>query len=174
MGIADFGAVLRHFRRRAGLSQNALATLAGINASYINRVERRQRAAPRRHVVLALARALTLSQRETDCCYLAAGLAPPSLQRLSPADSTVAALLGVLTDEHASPAALADFRAVVETLCSRWQRQGYSRQAGAVPAPSSEAPPGERLAVVAVRRRPAPSRRVAFAPGLAPVTRRSM
>ena len=155
MMINDFGAVLHHFRLRAGLSQNALAGIVGVNASYINRVERRQRGAPSRRVVLALARGLALSRRETDCCCVVAGLAPPSLQRLGPADSTVAAVLDVLTDDRLSPAALADFRAVVETLAYRWQRQRCQtddRPSGAVNDSAWRAPQAAHPMGVATRR----------------------
>lgn len=155
MMINNFGAVLRHFRLRAGLSQNALARLVGVNASYINRVERLQRGAPSRRVVLALARGLALSRRETDCCCVIAGLAPPSLQRLGPADSTVAAVLDVLTDDRLPPAALADFRAVVETQAYRWQSQRCQtddRPMGAVDDAVLRAPQAVHLTMVAARR----------------------
>jgi len=116
----DFGAVLRHFRVRARLSQNALAKKVGIDASYINRIESGQREAPGSSITLTLARELALSPREVDGFCVAAGHLPPRLQQLDPADSTIAAVLGVLTDFRLSPAALADFRAVVETIARHW------------------------------------------------------
>lgn len=58
------GVLLREYRLQAGLSQNALARMAGIDPAYVNRVERdlERSGAPSRRVVLALWRALV---RET-------------------------------------------------------------------------------------------------------------
>jgi transcriptional regulator with XRE-family HTH domain len=117
----DFGSTLRRYRLRAGLSQNALAKVVGINASYINRLESGEREAPTREVAHALARALTLAPEEVDRLLFSAGHVPPSLQKLGPADSTVAAVTRLLTNDRLSPEARADFRAVVETIAIRWQ-----------------------------------------------------
>lgn len=117
----DFGSTLRRYRLRAGLSQNALAKVVGINASYINRLESGEREAPTREVAQALARALNLAQEEVDRLLFSAGHVPPSLQKLGPADSTVAAVTRLLTNDRLSPEARADFRAVVETIAIRWQ-----------------------------------------------------
>ncbi len=117
----DFAGTLRRFRTRAGLSQNALAKVVGINASYINRLESGEREAPTREVAQALARALSLSTEEVDRLLFSAGHVPPSLQKLGPADSTVAAVTRLLTNDRLSPEARADFRAVVETIAIRWQ-----------------------------------------------------
>ncbi len=117
----DFASTLRRYRLRAGLSQNALAKVVGINASYINRLESGEREAPTREVAHALARALTLSPDEVDRLLFAAGHVPPSLQKLGPADSTITAVTRLLTNDRLSPEARADFRAVVETIAIRWQ-----------------------------------------------------
>ena len=116
-----FESTLRRYRLRAGISQNALAKVVGINASYINRLESGEREAPTREVAHALARALALVPEETDRLLFAAGHVPPSLQKLGPADSTVAAVTRLLTNDHLSPEARADFRAIVETIAIRWQ-----------------------------------------------------
>lgn len=117
----DFGSILRRYRLRAGLSQNALAKVVGINASYINRLESGEREAPTRDVAHAFARALNLPLEETDRLLFSAGHVPPSLQKLGPADSTVAAVTRLLTNDRLSPEARADFRAIVETIAIRWQ-----------------------------------------------------
>ena len=117
----DFGSTLRRYRLRAGVSQNALAKVVGINASYINRLESGEREAPTREVAHALARALALCPDEVDRLLFAAGHVPPSLQKLGPADSTIAAVTRLLTNDRLSPEARADFRAVVETIAIRWQ-----------------------------------------------------
>lgn len=116
----EFAATLRRFRLRAGLSQNALAKVVGINASYINRLESGEREAPARDVAHALARALALCTEEVDRLFFAAGHVPPSLQKLGPADSTIAAVTRLLTNDRLSPEARADFRAVIETIAIRW------------------------------------------------------
>lgn len=117
----DFGTALRFFRLRACHSQNSLAKVVGINASYINRLETGEREAPTREVVMALARALTLTIEETDRLVASAGQLPPSLQKLGPDDSTVAAVVAVLTNDRLSPECRADLRAVIETICIRWE-----------------------------------------------------
>ncbi len=117
----DFASTLRRFRLRAGISQNALAKIVGINASYINRLEHGEREAPTRDIARALAQALHLCVEEVDRLLFAAGHVPPSLQKLGPADSTIAAVTRLLTNDRLSPEARADFRAIVETIAIRWQ-----------------------------------------------------
>lgn len=116
-----FGRTLDYFIRRAGVSQNALAKIVGINASYINRLCSGEREAPTREVAAALGRALHLAPEEIDRLMFSAGHVPPSLQKLGPADSTVAAVTRLLTNDRLSPEARADFRAIVETIAIRWQ-----------------------------------------------------
>jgi transcriptional regulator with XRE-family HTH domain len=147
----DFGSTLRRYRLRAGLSQNALAKVVGINASYINRLESGEREAPTREVAHALARALGLASEEVDRLLFSAGHVPPSLQKLGPADSTVAAVTRLLTNDHLSPEARADFRAIVETIAIRWQcntaavaANGLAHPAGRNGRAVAPAPAGER------------------------------
>lgn len=133
-GERAFGVALRRYRRCLGLSQNALAKVVGIDASYINRLESGEREAPSRRTALALARALQLSRDDVDRLLCSAGYLPPSLHRLGPTDSTVCAVARVLADGRLSPEVRADFRAVVETIAYRWQRlarQEPPRQAAA-------------------------------------------
>jgi transcriptional regulator with XRE-family HTH domain len=117
----SFGRTLDYFIRRAGISQNALAKIVGISASYVNRLCSGEREAPTREVAHALARAMKLAPEEVDRLLFSAGHVPPSLQKLGPADSTVAAVTRLLTNDKISPEARADFRAIVETIAIRWQ-----------------------------------------------------
>lgn len=71
-----FGALLASYRRRAGLSQNALALAVGMNASSINRYESGERDRPEREAVDALASALGLTRQGHDLLRIAAGYAP--------------------------------------------------------------------------------------------------
>ena len=73
---AAVGALLARYRRRAGLSQNALAKVAGRNPSAINRYESGERDRPERAAVDALAGALGLTERERDLLLVASGYAP--------------------------------------------------------------------------------------------------
>lgn len=121
--MSSFGASLRQYRLRRGWSQNAFAQLAHRTSSYINRLESGKRGAPTRATTLALAQALELASDDVDQLLGSAGYLPLSLQLLDPADTTVRAVVRLLTDERLSPGVLTDFRAVVETIASRWQRQ---------------------------------------------------
>jgi DNA-binding XRE family transcriptional regulator len=64
-------------RRASGLRREELATLAGISADYLTRLEQGRATAPSAQVVEALARALRLSDTERDLLYRLAGHAAP-------------------------------------------------------------------------------------------------
>ncbi|WP_027344651.1 helix-turn-helix transcriptional regulator [Hamadaea tsunoensis] len=64
-------------RRAAGLRREELASLAGISADYLTRLEQGRATAPSAQVVEALARALRLSDPERDLLYQLAGHAAP-------------------------------------------------------------------------------------------------
>lgn len=134
-GRDSFGATLRRYRLRSGHTQNSLAKVVQVNASYINRMETGERSAPTREIALALARGMELSAYESDRLVASAGLLPPGLQKLGPGDSTVAAVIGLLTNDRLSPEARADFRAVVETMAIRWQSMYQWRAEKPVPPP---------------------------------------
>lgn len=130
--MSPYATILRRYRLRARLSQNALAHRLGLDPSYLNRLESGARGAPGYDVALALARALARSPEELDRLLFAAGHLPLRLQRLGPADHTIAAVLAVLTDDRLTLAARADFRAVVETVAGRWARD--ARDGSTAPA----------------------------------------
>jgi transcriptional regulator with XRE-family HTH domain len=67
--------LLRGFRERAGLSQEALATRAGLAPAAVSALERGVRRRPYPHTVAALARALRLSAAER-ASFAAAARAP--------------------------------------------------------------------------------------------------
>lgn len=78
-----FGELLREYRRRAGLSQKALAGKAGYHPSYINRLERGKRMPPRQYGTLQdLAAALQLTHEESNALIAAAGLEPVLLVQI--------------------------------------------------------------------------------------------
>lgn len=77
-----WGQLLRQARETAGLSQQALATRAGLNVSYISRLERGSRR-PRRQALLRLAAALQIKGSELVDWLTACDLASlPLLSRL--------------------------------------------------------------------------------------------
>ena len=64
MAFGPFGYLLKRWRRERELSQRKLAALAGINHSYINRLESRTKQSPSDKEVEKLARGLGLADRE--------------------------------------------------------------------------------------------------------------
>ncbi len=64
-------------RRATGLRREELATLAGISADYLTRLEQGRATAPSAQVVESLARALRLADSERDLLYRLAGHAAP-------------------------------------------------------------------------------------------------
>jgi transcriptional regulator with XRE-family HTH domain/3-methyladenine DNA glycosylase AlkC len=90
--MSAFGNILKSYRERAGLSQNELAIQAGLSGSTISRVESGERSPLRkRSQVMALVKALGLTQAETDSLLSAADLAPSTATELSlhPRDDTL-------------------------------------------------------------------------------------
>ena len=67
---SPFGALLRHHRLSAGLSQEALAERAGISAPAIAALERGRRVAPRPETLLLLSRALVLTPEDQELFLL--------------------------------------------------------------------------------------------------------
>ncbi len=123
VGGASFGQVLKELRLGRGLSQAAVAARAGVDRSYVNRLEAGERAAPGPAAVEALAEALQLTDAEADRLLAAAGLLPRSLRRLGPADPTLLLLAQRLTDRNLSPAARAALRAAVTTIARHWSER---------------------------------------------------
>jgi len=82
MNENDFGEMLKIFRERVGLSQRGLAAEAGIDTSYISRIERGERNA-RRPIALRLANILQLTQEEQDFWLIQAGFISPRMQDLA-------------------------------------------------------------------------------------------
>lgn len=85
MSGETFGQMLRRLRIERALSQNELARQAGVDAAYVNRLERAgephpnggaiKRHLPSREIILALAAVLDLSYAERDRFLFCSGLA---------------------------------------------------------------------------------------------------
>ncbi|MFD4636122.1 ATP-binding protein [Lentzea sp. NPDC058436] len=77
--MADqFAALVRHHRRRAGLTQESLAARSGISVSTIRGVETGRRTNPQVSSIRQLARALGLAPAEEEELLVAAGGTPPA------------------------------------------------------------------------------------------------
>jgi transcriptional regulator with XRE-family HTH domain len=146
-----FGEVLRRLRAARGASQAAVAARAGMDRSYVNRLEAGERGAPHESAVEALARALDLSGAEADHLLAAAGLLPRALRALGAADPTLVLLAQRLTDSGLSAAARAALRATVEAVARHWA------DPPAVPAgeppPTGPAPPAAQAPATAAPER---------------------
>lgn len=75
-----FGALMRHWRKRRRLSQLDLAVGADVSSRHLSFIET-GRSAPSRAMVLRLAAALDVPQREQNQLLVAAGLAPEYTER---------------------------------------------------------------------------------------------
>jgi transcriptional regulator with XRE-family HTH domain len=134
-----FGEVLRDLRVTRGVSQAQLATRAGMDRSYVNRMEAGERGAPAPAATEALARALDLSSLEADRLFIAAGLLPRSLRTLGADDPTILLLAQRLADPRLSVAARAALRATVETIARCWSNPVAAMSAGSEGSPARAA-----------------------------------
>lgn len=76
----QFGILLREFRIHRALSQRSLANLAGINTSYISRLESGEREVTSRDLAVRLAEILALTKDQVDEWLLSAGYASDRLK----------------------------------------------------------------------------------------------
>jgi transcriptional regulator with XRE-family HTH domain len=111
-GPDRFGGMLRSLRERAGLSQSALARLAGLDPSFINRLESGRRGVER-PIADALVVALSLPAREADRLLAAGGFLPPSLAKAGLDDPTLQLVVDFLTAEPVGPTERAAFHRAV-------------------------------------------------------------
>lgn len=95
----NFSSKLKHYRIRGGMSQNALAKAVGINPSYINKIEKGGRDAPKRDVILAISRVLQLKDYERDELLLSANYSPELADIVDLADPTLRIMAEILDDE---------------------------------------------------------------------------
>jgi transcriptional regulator with XRE-family HTH domain len=125
--VTAFGDALAVARQRGGLSQHALARQAGVDASYINRLERGERQAPDAATITKLATALGLDQTGVDALMVAGGGLPGALARAGALDPTVLLLADVLSDPAIPAAERQNLRAILTLLVQRWRPDGVAR-----------------------------------------------
>lgn len=118
--VGAFSDELRAGRERAGLAQSALARLVGVDASYINRLEKGEREAPKSDLVGALARAIGLNGDATDRLLVSAGAPPRALAALNPLDPTLLLVARALGDPDLDPSDKDELRLVVELITRRY------------------------------------------------------
>ncbi len=101
-----FGALLRHFRGRASLTQARLAERAGLSVDAIIKLEGGKRQAPRCETVQLLARTLHLTAPERHTLEDAARPHRYPEGAVTTASLPISALLQCLTEMHTRQAAL--------------------------------------------------------------------
>jgi transcriptional regulator with XRE-family HTH domain len=119
--MATFGEQLAAVRHQAGRSQHALAKAAGIDASYVNRLERGERQAPDVPLIRRFAAELGLDASQTDALVVAGNGLPAALERLGPLDPTILLLADVLGDPSIPEDELVHLRRVIAVLVQRWR-----------------------------------------------------
>jgi transcriptional regulator with XRE-family HTH domain len=81
MKVKPFSELLKHYRELHGISQSKLGELAGLDHSYISKLESNHRN-PDRSAVDKVARALNLSEVSTDKLLAGAGFLPRNANNL--------------------------------------------------------------------------------------------
>ncbi|HEX2035535.1 MAG TPA: helix-turn-helix transcriptional regulator [Chloroflexota bacterium] len=122
---APFGQLLRELRVARGVSQATLAGRAGVDRSYVNRLETGERGAPAAAVLEALIAGLQVTEAEAERLRGAAGVLPRALQALGPADPTLLRLAERLVDPTLSQGARDALRATVEAIVRHWSEAGH-------------------------------------------------
>lgn len=121
----SFGCLLRAYREKAGLSQSALARRAGLDPSFVNRLESGQRSAER-SVAEKLIAALELPPADTDRLLAAGGHLPALFTRIGLQDPTLHLVVQILSDDRISPEDRDEFREVIRLIGQRWLQRDRS------------------------------------------------
>lgn len=116
---SSFGALMRHYRERAGMSQRALAKVSEINPAIISRLETGDRMPSGPQQVLSIARSLNLSPTDSDTLLAMAGHWPSTILTLGPQDETLLEVARVLSTKNLKEEDLRRFRAIVHLLAEQ-------------------------------------------------------
>lgn len=133
MSADTLDGLLRSLRVRAGLSQNALARLAGVDPAYINRLERPtppHRTMPSRRVVLAIAASVEAGRANTDRLLIAAGLCPSAMMSMPAWEPCLTELADTLADASLSEDDRAELRELLRIVAARWRQRPPSPDHG--------------------------------------------
>ncbi len=80
--MTKFGELLKHYRVRSNMSQSRLAEIAGVDKSYISRLEKGERKVLSRSLAIKIAELLNLSHDETEIWLISGGYVSPRFQKL--------------------------------------------------------------------------------------------
>jgi len=117
----EVGPLLRGWRERAGLSQNALARRMAVNPAYVNRLEHGGRGAHNRDLLESAADALGLNPAERDQLLAAGGHWPSAIERLGPTDPALQLVADLLADPALDARAKRLFRLHLRLAALPWR-----------------------------------------------------
>ena len=119
-----FGQTLTRLRTAQRLSQNQLAQRAGLNHSYVSRLESGGRGDPSRVVVEQFVGALGLdtSGRDADDLRMAAGFLPIDPAHLLTGETSLAKLAALLEDTQMPDASRSTLRRLLSLLVEEYTR----------------------------------------------------
>lgn len=119
-----FGQMLTRLRTAQRLSQNQLAQRAGLNHSYISRLESGGRGDPSRTVVEQFVGALGVdpSGRDADELRMAAGFLPVDPAHLLTGETALAKLAALLEDSRLSDVSRTTLRRILALLLEEYTR----------------------------------------------------
>ena len=125
----QFGRTLARLRGVQRLSQNQLAGRAGLNHSYISRLESGGRGEPSRAVVEQFVTALALDPtgHDADDLRMAAGFLPADPAHLLAGETDLAALAALLNDTRLPEMSRATLRRLLALLAEEYGRIAASR-----------------------------------------------
>ncbi len=120
--MSNIGGLIKYYRERAGVSQNALARNIGVNPAYINRLEKWGKGTNNRELIEHVAAALDLGPHERDQLLAMAGHLPIAFSQLGPGDETLLLVADILTDESIPSADKEAFRLHVKLASKPWRK----------------------------------------------------
>lgn len=112
---SEFGALLKSFREKRGVSQSKLAERADFDHSYVSRLESGARM-PTREAVERLAEAMDVEQAQLDSLLAAAGFLPKDVSSLLSAEPVIGQVLDLLQDEQVPTEFRENMRQVLHLL----------------------------------------------------------
>lgn len=127
--ISRFARLLYEHRRAAGKAGFVVAREAGVNPSYLTRIENGDRDPPGRSIVDALVRALDMDPVDQSDFYVAAGLIPPVITHIGGWPQALEVVSGILADPTIPEDEKREFRRTILAIARRWrplEERGYT------------------------------------------------
>jgi transcriptional regulator with XRE-family HTH domain len=126
---AEFGVLLKRLRENRRVSQSKLAERADFDHSYVSRLESGARM-PTRDAVERLARALVLTQAESDALLASAGFLPRDVASLLSDEPVLGEVLVLLQDDQVPIEYRDNMRQVLRLLAEQARYALRGRSAG--------------------------------------------